>query len=771
MRHLRPLLAGLLILAAGAPRASLVSTINVTTTVDEDGSNSSACSLREAVRAISTRKPYGGCPAGNAFNDNKVQLKPGSYVLTRGELKVDGEIFIVGGDSQKAAHDEQVDPLTGTAPRRFRPDYEDAVATVGRTGTYIVATANSRIINASAPVNLQDLVLEGSASPTLVAPTPVADNGGVIFASSSILLDNVIVRGGHAAGATSGAGNGGAIYLGGEDSSLTMTDTTLEGNRADNKGGAVAMLCNVGISPYVQHSVTVTRSLLRSNVSVSGAGAIEVCGDASAYLTASTLSGNVSAAGSGAIAYVQGLQVGLGLVNFSDVTAAEQVGHVLAVNGIGSVQINGSLLSAFDTAGATSVCHNPDIAVYWMASTPASGTHNAVDDDGSCTSLLAAGPGNALIPVDTPLTEVLVPISSPSVYYPATSSGAPFGLTDYYLPTLSSSSPILDKGDEFTRCLSGDQRNTLRRSGTLCDIGAVERLQVSPQDDKALNTLGTDRQAIVDVLANDIFGEHDSTGPYTFQPNTPDDPATPANEARPPVVFVPGGDAGGRCKWIANDGSDNAGKMVVSNDGLLTPEDSPVVCTYQVVDTEPRTSVATATVTVQFKNAPPTALNDAYLRPVGTSSISFDPIINDNDEGDGQYGLVAHPDPDSPTDRSLFTWGPEIAWATFYPIEIDRAPELGEIVGASSGICPGSSAVPRICLTPPLRYIAKNNMSPFEDSFSYRVHDLDGLPSNSATVRVYTDASDPDHGGGAGSFDLLGGLVLSLLGLRRLRRL
>lgn len=770
MKYLRPLLAGLLVLAAGVPRASLVSTINVTTDIDEDGANSAACSLREAVKAISTKKPFGGCPAGNAFTDNLIQLEPVTYVLTRGELKVGGETFIVGKDSQKAVHDEQVDPLTGTAPRRFRPDYVDVAAAVGKTGTYIVASSNSRIINSTAPLTLQDLVLVGSASPTLAVPTSVADNGGVIFAASAILLDNVIVRGGRAVGSGAGSGNGGAIYLGGEGSALTLTDTTLEGNRADQKGGAVAMLCTVGISPHVQHSVSVTRSLLRGNTSVNGAGAIEICGDTSASLTASTLSGNSSGIGSGAITYVQGAPIGLGIVSLSYVTAAEQVGHVLAINGIGSVQINSSLLAAFDTSGAGPICHNPDAAVYWMESTPASGTNNAIDNDGSCTALLAAA-GNAFIPLLTPLTDVLVPIPDPSDYYPATSAGAPFGLTDYYLPKLSAASPILDKGEPLVRCVVSDQRNTPRRSGALCDIGAVERLQASPRDDTAINSLKTDRVAIVDVLENDSFGEHDTTGPYKFSPNTPDDPATVVNEASPPVVFAPGGNAGGRCEWIADDGSENAGKMVVSNDGLLAGEAAPVVCTYQVVDTEPRTSVATATVTVQIRNAPPNALNDAYLRPVGTTTISFDPMINDNDEGDGKYGLVAHPDPDAPTDRSLFTWGPETAWATFYPIEIDGPPALGEVVGTTSGVCPGSSAIPRICLTPPLRYIAKNNMAPFEDSFTYRVHDLEGQPSNSATVTIYTDAQDPDHGGGAGSFDLLGGLVLSLLGLRRLRRL
>lgn len=767
MRKLRPLLATALLLVAASPRASLVTTIKVTTSVDENGTNPAACSLREAIKSVNLMAPFGGCAAPDAFTDNVIQLEAITYPLTLGEIYLEGEIAIFGKDSQAEAREDEVDPLTGTAPRRVRPDFEGIGSGIGKTGTYIVATPGSRIFNSAANATLKDLVLHGSASPVQAAATAVAGNGGVIFSGASLSMDNVIIRGGRVTGTSVNAGNGGAIYLGGTATTLTLTDVTVEGSQAGNKGGGIAMLCQTDLSPYAGHTLTLTRVLLRGNSSTLGAGALEICGNTGVTLTSSTLSANASASSAGAITFVQGSNVELGQLLINYVTAAEQVGHVLAVNGIANLQVTGSLLSGFNTPGRASICHNPDVAVPWSANAAATGRFNAVDDDGSCTSLLQTDGSNVDIVPGTPLTDVLVPIPALGSYYPAAVGGGPFGLTDYYLPKLAVGSPILDTGDEFSGCLTTDQRNLDRRSGTSCDIGAVERLVVTARDDKESSRPRTDRLAIVDVLANDSFGEHDTLGPYRFAANAPDDTTLPGDQSTPSVILVD--DAGGRCEWKTSDDADYPGMLVVDNGGVVTTEDTPVVCTYRVVDSQPATSSTVGTVEVQIRNLSPLGIADSYLRPVGTSSITFNPLNNDTDEGDGKYGLVRNLDPDD--DDIVLSYGPATAWAPFYPIEIDQDPQLGKIVGASSGLCPGSSSIPRTCLNPPLTYVAKNSQSPFDDSFTYRVYDEEGLASNATTVTVYTDAPDPDHGGGGGSFDLWGGLLLALLSLRRFLRL
>lgn len=759
MKINRPLLAGLLVLVASAPHASLVKTIKVTTFDDENGGNPAACSLREAVRAINTRAPFGGCPAGSALDDNLIQLEAGHYRLTLGELEIKTEVAIRGADAQAEAHAEVKDPLTGKAPRRFRPDFVDSDPDIGETGTWVHAAIGSRIAFATAPLSLRDMVLLGSDDPGLATRLPVNGNGGVIYAGNSLTLENVMVRGGSVAGTSAAAGNGGAIYLGGDGTSLNITDSSLEGNAAANRGGAIAMLCALNLNPYALHSVSLTRSLLRNNSAGLGAGAVEFCGNTAGIVTASTLSANTSAAGSGALAYVHGSESGIGSLSLSYVTALEQQGAVLALAGVGNVVMTGSLLSQSNVTPRSDVCYQVDPAIDLMTATPPQGSYNAIDNDGSCVPLLSATGNNVAIAAGTDHRGYMVHIQSPADYYPTTPGAGPYGLGDYYLPRAVPGSPVLDRSEPLDSCLANDQRNVSRRSGTACDIGSVERLQVTARNDTGLNRLETDRVAIIDVLDNDSFGEGDTTGPNAFAANTAAEPAVILDD-----------DAGGRCIWKLADAAENAGRLEVRNDGVLTTKDAPVVCTYYVVDSSGAQSAMTGRVEVEFKNAPPKALDDAYLRPVGEQSVVFDPMANDHDRGDGIYGLVRREVPNDPLPPTV-VYGPETAWATFYPIEIQEQPQLGRVVGASSGICPGSASLPRTCLTPPLRYIADNNLSPFTDSFTYRVYDAGGEPSNAATVTIYTDAEDPDHGGGAGSLDWLWGVALGLLGLRRFRKL
>lgn len=752
MKLIRLLGATLLVVAAGAPQAALVYTMTVDTREDQNGTDLAHCSLREAVKAVSTRSPFGGCPAGSAYGSNLIQLEPGEYRLTLGEIRAGAEVTIAGADSQKEAREDIKDPLTGDAPRVARPDYEDQSSAIGKTGTYIYASPGSRIFDMLAGAAITNVVLEGSASAAQASPASVIGNGGVVIASASLELNNVIIRGGSVAGTTAAAGNGGAVFLGGDGNNLTLLDVTIESSYAENKGGAVAVLCSHDLSTRSAHYLSVTRSLFIDNSSTNGAGAIDLCGASDLDMTSSTLSRNTSAPSAGAITYVQGAEVAVGKVSLSYVTAAEQVGHVLAVNGLSDVILKGSLLSGFNTAGATSICFNPDLAIEAMANTEPDGHHNAIDSDGSCSQYLAASGNNVSIAVGTDINQVLMPIRTSTPYYPTTLTGKPFGLTDYYLPKLGASSPLIDKGEAFAECSRPDQRNVPRSHGARCDIGAVERLQVTARDDTADSLRDTNRLAVVDILENDNVGESDSDGPYGFAADTP-------------VVIVDS--ASGKCTWSPASAEVNPNRLIVDTSGALTPENAPISCTYNVVDANPdtaaNTSATPAVVKVRIVNATPNAANDLYVRPVGVPVVVFDPLDNDDDKGDGIYGVRTVTDPVT----SAVTTGPD--WALFNPIRITSDPQLGDITGASNGYCPGSTT--ELCVTPPLTYTARNSMSPFTDSFTYVVYDQDNATSNAATVTIATDAQDPDHGGGAGSVDLLAGLILSLLGLRRFRRL
>ncbi len=795
MKKLRLGLAALLALAAGVD-AALIHTLTVTTTADEDGSNPAACSLREAVKAVNTFAPYGGCPAGHPFNDNLVQLDSTTYTLTLGELVVSQEVAIVGKDEDAEARKNQVNPLTGRAPLRLRPDYDDTETTpigdvadpdTGPVGTYINANGNSRIFFATAPLTVRDAVLNGSGT--------VNGNGGIIYTAGSLVLSNVILRNGGVTGNSSDAGNGGAIYLAGSGTGLTLSDVTLESNTAQRTGGAIAMLCSLDLDPYIEHGVTAERSLFKNNRADGGAGAVDICGRTSAIFTASTFSRNSSLVSatrqdSAAIAYVHpyGKNPQLGSLALSNVTAAEQDGHVLALRGIASAVLGGSLL-AFNTGDLGFVCFNPDVddpdsavvpatAAVPMVSVPPGGTHNAVTAGGSCDALLARGAGdtNRDVGAAVALEDVLTPLTEA----PPFTSGGPYGLTQYYLPNEATPTWVIDQGGAFSACGDADQRGVNRRSGAACDIGAVERLQVSATDDEGQNTQGSGREAVIDVLANDTFGESPA-GPFKFRE---DDPSTPADEGDPVVITD---DDGGRCKWELRDVGDGvtAGRLVVTSpQGALRGEDDPIVCTYVVHDTGGGVS-SPATVKATIANIPPIVRDDVYLRAMGVASITFNPLENDDDSGDGKYGYLPEPpvapdvgivgpggvnckeDPLLPGECS---YSSEPNWVDLYPpIEITSQPELGEVRGKIVDQCPGR--VTSICHWPPLTYVADNSLSPFSDSFTYSVYDNDEEGSSSAFVTIRTNASDLDQGGGGGSLDILGGLILALLGLRRLRRL
>ena len=73
-------------------------TITVTTLVDENGENPSACSLREAIKANNDVLPFGGCTPGDRYLTNTILLPKGTITLTGGVLKSTRPIKISGAD-------------------------------------------------------------------------------------------------------------------------------------------------------------------------------------------------------------------------------------------------------------------------------------------------------------------------------------------------------------------------------------------------------------------------------------------------------------------------------------------------------------------------------------------------------------------------------------------------------------------------------------------------------------------------------------------------
>lgn len=712
MKHIT-LLRSLLVVASQIAIPVYAATITTTTLVDENG-DGAGCSLREAVYAANNNVPFGGCPAGNALADDSIVLSKGTYLLTKGELKVTQSLKLLGVNAYRDA----INPLTGNKPNRVRPE------------TIIDAGNLSRILSTEgaldAGLELSDLELKNGR---------VTGNGGAILSWSTVEIDNVVIKNSSALGATIAQGNGGAVYLARTGAGISMTDSMILINAAAGTGGAIAMNCEFNGEPAL-HQVSVNRSAIDSNAATGGAGAILACGSTTLGLQSSTISRNASAAVAGAIVLVNSSLPADGNLTLRSVTAVENTGGpFLRVAGISTLDVSNSLL-AFNGAGNCAI------------TAPASGSLGTIEGSAVQDSVASGcqvtgvtwGTGNTEIPAGIALTSELAAFSS--------NIG---GLVDGYMP-LPGSLYVLNKGQALAACEAEDQRGVSRTSGTACDAGAVERRELTTVDDEGTNRPKTNRIAYIDILAND-------TPPEPASLTTTDFWATAIVTATPSATN-PAAD----CTWVEDPDDTEAPikkVLMIDSSGVI----GTFACDYTV---DIGGDSSTARVEVEIKNSKLITVKDSYVRPVGTTEVFLNLLVNDHDENDGSVAdagfYQAVDDPLTPdVDESTLPT---------YLIRITQEPSLGRIEGLSSVDCPAKlvSEPNRKCFAVSgLRYVADNSLSPFSDSFKYVVYDKNKEESVEAVVTITTDAPDPDKRGGSADWLLLS--VLAMAGLRRVRRL
>jgi hypothetical protein len=646
--------------------------------------------LREAVKAINTSVAFGGCPAGMSAADNKIQLKAGTYMLTD-ELIVSQAITILGESTYRWYGDKfntpegATNPLTGDEVTRLTPQ------------TTIEAAVGKRILNAAASasgIELSDLILDGATIPS--------GNGGVIISSGPVSLNNVQVINGSAQ-------KGGAIYLA-SAAGLSLTDATLSGNTATDDGGAVAMDCSYN-GNSVDRTVSIQRSLLRSNSSAAGAGAVSFCGNVTVGVEASTFSANSSAASRGALNYADTNGATDATISLEYVTVAEHTnGYFVRTDGLASFELSNSVLA--DNAN-----------------------NCLINGVAACTANDAA---NRVVTTSMVQLEAF---------------GDFGGLTKGYLPK---GALLLDQAEAIsTGCTSNDQRDLVRNMGAKCDIGAFERLQPTAISDKGINVTGDGRVAHVDVLPNDTYGE-DGSGLVSgiFKP----------------VDFeLDVGLSNAACSYEAAVLPDQPRPRIkVDAAGVTTPINTPILCFYRVRDAANNPVGDAAKVEVIISNIKPAVADDNYIRPVGVMSIPLEVLVNDNDDGDGSYG-TAKPD------LIIMIAGNHPKDLSGVPIPNQVKTSLGVVSGVEFDCddIPGNPAsttgdTGNVCFEAgTLTYTADNSQHPFTEEFSYTVFDAEGAQSSPAKVTIKTNAPEPGSDGGAFDWLLLG--LLSVLGLRRIR--
>jgi CSLREA domain-containing protein len=236
------------------------SPIIVTTLADTVDFSDGQTSLREAIFAANT------VPGADTieFAPSLIASGPAKIVLTQGELKVTDSLSIIGPGADLLTIDASGnDPTPGVADgkgsRIFNIDD-------GNPGT----RANPTLLD----VSLSGLTLTGGD----------ADAGGAIFDSENLTISDCVLTG------NASQSNGGAV--GARYGSLSITDSTIAGNRAADGGGICLFAFYYGGSELV-----LTNSTVSNNTSSDQGGGLAIF--APMTISGSSISGNSAYVGGG----------------------------------------------------------------------------------------------------------------------------------------------------------------------------------------------------------------------------------------------------------------------------------------------------------------------------------------------------------------------------------------------------------------------------------------------------------------------------------------
>lgn len=225
----RTISLSLLCMASHAYSANII----VTTTADEDGTNPSACSLREAIQLINgemIRDPedpskeiykdllnstagYGGCGGKDAVSDvfysAVIELPFGKTYLLDREVRIRRSLTIRSDDLENGR-----DRLGVNNP---------VIRAVGAHRLFDINDASPEATSIQSVI-IQQVNLEGCAAtdPTQVCET----NGGIISNNENLLLSTLRVKGGRAGQL------GGVVYSTTPQSSVTLTIVDMQNNTA-----------------------------------------------------------------------------------------------------------------------------------------------------------------------------------------------------------------------------------------------------------------------------------------------------------------------------------------------------------------------------------------------------------------------------------------------------------------------------------------------------------------------------------------------------------
>ncbi|MEC7119555.1 MAG: rhombotarget A [Pseudomonadota bacterium] len=247
----RTISLSLLCMASHAYSANIV----VTTTADEDNTNPNACSLREAIALINgdpdntdpdkrdllnSNAGYGGC-GGKAEGEEityspVIELKAQEiYTLTKGQVLI-RKAMTIRSDGINSIND----PSGANNP---------TIRTEGKHRLFDINDGSTTVTDVTT-VRFDQVNLQGCAHQDADQICDV--NGGVIANREHLILNGLLVRGGHAEEL------GGAIFNSSVESKLTLTNVAMTKNRSAN-GAALSFnrpLFTISSSYFAENTAT-----------------------------------------------------------------------------------------------------------------------------------------------------------------------------------------------------------------------------------------------------------------------------------------------------------------------------------------------------------------------------------------------------------------------------------------------------------------------------------------------------------------------------------
>jgi CSLREA domain-containing protein len=258
------IIAGLLMTFLASPTTVHAASITVTTSDDENGGNLSKCSLREAIIAANTDKPYGGCPAGSGVDNIFVPYFPGKdYILKKsngGSLEITTSMNISGSGNLTHIYAESGfnDRIFYVRTPTAAPKINVAISNMRISSGYSTSGAGGGgILNLNANLSLSKVRIENN----IVSSSQVG--GGIYNTKGSTLTVNISTFSGNV------AGHGGAIY---NEGILILNNSLLDDNRAAGGGGGLDNNPDDQVNGYA----SVTNTTITRNTATSGAGILSI---------------------------------------------------------------------------------------------------------------------------------------------------------------------------------------------------------------------------------------------------------------------------------------------------------------------------------------------------------------------------------------------------------------------------------------------------------------------------------------------------------------